>query len=76
MKLKTSWQKPICSVMPELPDLVYIEKKLNEFLPGQTIAVAEVREPIVMRMLLSGRFVEELSERYLHSPEKNPFRIC
>ncbi|MGH7495838.1 MAG: Fpg/Nei family DNA glycosylase [bacterium] len=46
--------------MPESPDLVYLEKKLNQYLPGQTIAVVEVREPIVMRMLLPGKFAEEL----------------
>ncbi len=46
--------------MPELPDLIYLEKRLNHYLPGQTIAAAEVREPIIMRMLLPGQFAEEL----------------
>jgi formamidopyrimidine-DNA glycosylase len=46
--------------MPELPDLVYLEKRLNQYLPGQTISAAEMREPVVLRMLLPGQFVEEL----------------
>lgn len=47
--------------MPELPDLVYLEKKLHHHLSGQTIAAVEVREPIVMRMLLPGQFAGELA---------------
>jgi formamidopyrimidine-DNA glycosylase len=46
--------------MPELPDLVYLEKRLSQCLPGQTISAAEVREPVIMRMLLPGQFAEEL----------------
>ncbi len=47
--------------MPELPDLVYLEKKLQQHLSGQTIAAVEVREPVIMRMLRPGLFAEELS---------------
>jgi formamidopyrimidine-DNA glycosylase len=46
--------------MPELPDLVYLENRLNEYLPGQKITAAEVQEPIVLRLLLPGDFAESL----------------
>lgn len=34
--------------MPELPDLVYLEKKLQALLPGRTIRRVEVRQPVVL----------------------------
>jgi len=47
--------------MPELPDLAYLEKKLQSSLRGQTIAAVEVHEPIVVRMLLAGEFAAALT---------------
>lgn len=47
--------------MPELPDLVYLEKQLGPLLHGQQIAGVEVYEPIVVRMLLPGDFVQTLT---------------
>jgi len=42
--------------MPELPDLVYLEKRLPPLLTGQRIINVEIKEPIVIRMLLPGDF--------------------
>lgn len=47
--------------MPELPDLVYLEKQLRPLLHGQQIAGVEVHEPIVVRMLLPGDFAQTLT---------------
>lgn len=46
--------------MPELPDLMYLQKRLNEFLPGQEITAVEIAEPIILRMLLPGDFAQTL----------------
>lgn len=46
--------------MPELPDLIYLQKRLGETLPGQTITAVEIAEPIVLRMLLPGDFAQTL----------------
>ena len=45
--------------MPELPDLVYIQAKLEAALPEQTITEVTVREPIVIRNH-SGRPFDEV----------------
>ena len=42
--------------MPELPDLIYIEKKLSNFLPGKTVVATKVTEPIVIRNNLGRKF--------------------
>ena len=59
--------------MPELPDLVNLQKRLNEFLRGQTINTVEVKEPVVVRTLFKGDFAEQIAgERFegirLHGP--------
>lgn len=46
--------------MPELPDLVYIEERLNHLLPGKTIVQVDIREPIVLRVLTTGGFEASL----------------
>jgi formamidopyrimidine-DNA glycosylase len=40
--------------MPELPDLLHIQAKLNETLAGQRVAAERVREPIVLRFTVRG----------------------
>jgi len=40
--------------MPELPDLVHIEKVLRASLPGDTVAAVSVREPVVLRVAVPG----------------------
>jgi formamidopyrimidine-DNA glycosylase len=46
--------------MPELPDLVYLQKRLLPLLKEQRIVAVKVSEPIVTRMLAPGDFVEAL----------------
>lgn len=40
--------------MPELPDLVRLEKVLAPVLPGRTVVRVVVREPVVLRLLVPG----------------------
>ena len=47
--------------MPELPDLIYLEKRLSPLMAGQRIIGVEVKEPIVIRMLLPGDFAAALT---------------
>lgn len=59
--------------MPELPDLVYIEKKLAAILPGQRVKAIDVKEPIILRVLLADSLEEILrnamiDEIYRHGP--------
>lgn len=42
--------------MPELPDLVYLQNRLSRLLKNQRITAVNVKEPIVVRMLLAGDF--------------------
>lgn len=46
--------------MPELPDLVYIQKKLADILPQNRITKVNIKEPIVLRVLVSDKFGEAL----------------
>jgi len=52
--------------MPELPDLVYLEHRLLPLLRGRRISQAQVREPVVVRMLLTGDFSTMLAGRTIH----------
>lgn len=42
--------------MPELPDLVYLETKLAEYLSGREILAIKVKQPVVLRILLQEGF--------------------
>ncbi len=46
--------------MPELPDLICLEKRLPPLITGQRITAVEIKEPIVLRMLLPGDFASTL----------------
>ncbi|MEW5815307.1 MAG: DNA-formamidopyrimidine glycosylase family protein [Spirochaetota bacterium] len=60
--------------MPELPDLIYIVRNLNLVLPGNKIANAYLKEPVVIRMLVHGTFAEILNGRLITSIDRNgPF---
>ena len=62
--------------MPELPDLVYITEALNAVLPGRKIRAVEVREPVVLRVLIpgSGGIAAALSgERFQTVERQGPF---
>jgi len=47
--------------MPELPDLIYLEKRLSPLVTGQRIVAVEIKEPIVLRLLLPGDFASTVS---------------
>lgn len=40
--------------MPELPDLLYVEGRLQEVLRGKTVAAARLTEPVILRCLVKG----------------------
>ncbi len=62
--------------MPELPDLLHIQKVLSASLPGDRVASVSVREPIVLRVAVSGGFAEALSGRTLSSlSRRGPFLV-
>jgi formamidopyrimidine-DNA glycosylase len=42
--------------MPELPDLLYIQKYIKRHVVGKTIRAAEVKQPIVLRVTLDAQF--------------------
>ncbi|MBA7545862.1 Formamidopyrimidine-DNA glycosylase [subsurface metagenome] len=60
--------------MPELPDLVYIEKILKLSLIGSKIERVEVKQPIVIRVMLRQGFEEALSSEQIKAVERHgPF---
>jgi formamidopyrimidine-DNA glycosylase len=48
--------------MPELPDLIYIEKKLDAILAGKRVTKVLVTEPIVFRIVISKGIEEALRD--------------
>ena len=62
--------------MPELPDLVHIEKVLRASLPGETVAAVHVREPIVLRVAMAEGFAGALTGRTLRQVRRHgPFLV-
>jgi formamidopyrimidine-DNA glycosylase len=62
--------------MPEVPDLVYIEKKLRPFVLNRGIKEASVWEPIVLRMGVPGSFTETLPGKTITGLRRHgPFLI-
>jgi len=62
--------------MPELPDLVHIEKVLGASLPGEQVAAVEVREPIVLRVAAPEGFAAALGGRTLRDVRRHgPFLV-
>ncbi|MFQ5638457.1 MAG: Fpg/Nei family DNA glycosylase [bacterium] len=53
--------------MPELPDLIYIEKRLQSILLGKSITEVMVKQPIVLRVLVTGPFETSLCNRMFES---------
>jgi formamidopyrimidine-DNA glycosylase len=49
--------------MPELPDLVHVERKLREALVGKRIVAARTGDPTVLRIMVSASFPEVLVGR-------------
>lgn len=62
--------------MPELPDSVYLVKKLSLLLQNQRLTYVKVSEPVVVRMLLAGDFAGTLAGRtFLEVHRKGPFLL-
>ena len=62
--------------MPELPDLVYIEKKLRPVVLDREIREAPVWEPIVLRMGVPGSFSQVLPGKRIRSLRRHgPFLV-
>jgi formamidopyrimidine-DNA glycosylase len=62
--------------MPELPDLVYIEKRLNEELPGKQIIEVTITEPVVLRNLIAQSFPDALvGARFEKVRRHGPFLV-
>ena len=60
--------------MPELPDLVYIQKHLGATLPGKTISSLFIKEPIVFRILIPGQVEQAVVGReFTHVIRHGPF---
>jgi len=62
--------------MPELPDLVHIEKVLRASLLGDTVVAVSVREPIVLRVAVPEGFAAALASRTLREVRRRgPFLV-
>jgi formamidopyrimidine-DNA glycosylase len=62
--------------MPELPDLVHIQKVLGAELAGDTVAAVSVREPIVLRVAVPEGFAAALGGRTLTAvSRRGPFLV-
>lgn len=57
--------------MPELPDLVYIVKRLAPEIVGRMIIEVTVRDPVVVRMTAGGGFADSLRGRKLLALERH-----
>lgn len=56
--------------MPELPDLVHVEKVLSAALNGHTVAAARVGDPTVLRLMLPGDFPSAMAGHVVRSIER------
>jgi len=62
--------------MPELPDLVYIEKKLRPVVLNEEIREVAVWEPIVLRMGVPGSFSDVLPGKQIGAlRRRGPFLV-
>jgi formamidopyrimidine-DNA glycosylase len=60
--------------MPELPDLLYIQKYLRREITGKSIMRVEVKEPIVIRTGIEEKFQDALTGRTIKGIEiRGPF---
>ncbi len=57
--------------MPELPDLEYVVPKLRESLLGKTVQEVRVKQPLVLRMTVSGDFCSLCSGQPLAKIERH-----
>lgn len=62
--------------MPELPDIIYLEKKLSNSVIGTVIKEVKVFNPIVLRVLTAENFVPVLQDRTIESiTHRGPFLL-
>ena len=62
--------------MPELPDLVYIQKKLKTEMVGQIVTDVSIKEPIVLRILLPEKIQDALKgATFLDVKRHGPFLV-
>ncbi|MCG8569599.1 MAG: DNA-formamidopyrimidine glycosylase [Spirochaetes bacterium] len=62
--------------MPELPDLVYIEKKLAPLIVNKKIVQTEIQYPLILRLLIDVDFAQSLiGQTFLSVTRKGPFLI-
>ena len=60
--------------MPELPDLLYIKKYLIREIQGKTIASAEVKKPVVLRVAIDQPFERLVSDHTIDAVDtRGPF---
>jgi formamidopyrimidine-DNA glycosylase len=60
--------------MPELPDLLYIQKYLSSVLTGRSITAVDVKQPVLVRNMLDMPFGQALSGRSIREVEQHgPF---
>ena len=62
--------------MPELPDLVHIERKLREALLGRTVTAARAGDPTVLRIMVSLPFPDTLVGRRFDSVVRRGHFMC
>jgi formamidopyrimidine-DNA glycosylase len=62
--------------MPELPDLVHVERKLQEALLGRRVAAARTGDPTVLRIMVAEPFPDLLVGRAFTSVERRGHFMC
>jgi formamidopyrimidine-DNA glycosylase len=62
--------------MPELPDLVHIEAKLQESVRGHRIAAARTGDPLVLRIMVRDPFPNVLVGQTVRSVERHGHFMC
>ncbi len=62
--------------MPELPDLVHVEKKLQQALPGRRVAAARTGDPTVLRIMVPDPFPDLLVGRAFTTAERRGHFMC
>ena len=62
--------------MPELPDLVHVEKKLREALIGREVQGARTGDPTVLRLMVTDKFPDLLIGRKFVSVDRRGHFTC
>ena len=62
--------------MPELPDLVHVEKKLREALIGRQVQGARTGDPTVLRLMVTDKFPDLLVGRRFASVDRRGHFTC